>query len=160
MDYKASTDETVKVISIGVTLLFGFIIYRILPFQSKSPLVFYGTIALIAVIYFTSFGLCTWSYRADQKTLTIVAPFYNKTINKSDIQTAELIDTERLGSVIRTFGNGGLFGYYGWYSSSTIGPFFYYGTQKKNRILIEMKNGEKYVITPDDTSILSEIKPQ
>jgi hypothetical protein len=160
MEYKASTDMPVKVISIGVTILFGFIIYRLLPFQSKSPLVFYGSVVLIAFIYLTSFGLCTWSYQTDGKALIIKAPFYTKTINKSDIQTAESIDTDKLGSVIRTFGNGGLFGYYGWYSSSQIGSFFYYGTQRKNRILIEMKNGEKCVITPDDTSILSELKPQ
>jgi hypothetical protein len=57
-------------------------------------------------------------------------------------------------------GNGGLFGYYGWYSSSNIGSFFCYGTQRKNRILIQMKSGEKFIITPDDTGILAEIKPK
>jgi len=158
MDYKASTDMTVKVMSIGVTVLFAFIIYRMAAFQSKSPLMFYGVIGLILAIYLVSFGLCTWSYRVDEKSLVIVAPFYNKTISKQDIQTAELIDKDKLGSVIRTFGNGGLFGYYGWYSSSNIGPFFFYGTQHKNRILIQMKNGEKYIITPDDVSILAALK--
>jgi hypothetical protein len=160
MDYKASTDMTVKVLSIGVTILFGFIIYRVLAFQSKAPLIFYGTISIISIIYFASFGLCTWAYRTDEKSLTIVAPFYNKTFSKEDIQTAELVDSGKLGSMIRTMGNGGLFGYYGWYNSSNIGSFFYYGTQRKNRILIQMKNGEKYIITPDDTSLLSELQPK
>ncbi len=81
MDYKASTDVTIKVISIGVTVLFGLIIYRMVAFHSKSPLMFYGVTAFLLITYAVTFGLCTWSYKTDEKSLVIVAPFYNKTFN-------------------------------------------------------------------------------
>jgi hypothetical protein len=63
--------------------------------------------------------------------------------------------------VIRTGGIGGLFGYYGWFRSSNLGSIFYYATQSKNRILIELNDGEKIMITPDDPlALLMDLKTQ
>ena len=51
---------------------------------------------------------------------------------------------------IRTFGNGGVFGYTGYFYKKGIGSMLWYCTQRANYILIEKTNGKKIVITPDD----------
>lgn len=159
MDYKASTDLSVRLITIVVTILFACVIYRMIAFNLKAPIVSYGVVTLLVATYLGSFGLCTWSYKLNETSLVIVAPFYNKTINKVDIQKVEAIERLQLGGLIRTFGNGALFGYYGWFRGTKIGSFFFYGTQMKNLILIQMQDGSKYIITPDDPSIISAIEP-
>jgi hypothetical protein len=166
MDYKASTDLTVRIVTIAVTILFAGIVGRMAMIirssaadDPKMSYILYAGIGFVFLIYFVSFGLCTWSYRVDEKSLIIIAPFYKKTINKQDISHASLIEKDNLGSVIRTGGIGGLFGYYGWFRGSKVGSFFMYATQMKNLILIETKDGKKYIITPDDVSMVSAIEP-
>ncbi len=50
----------------------------------------------------------------------------------------------------RILGNGGLFGYTGYYRNSTFGNMRWFATQRKNYILIEKNNGQKIIITPDE----------
>jgi hypothetical protein len=86
MEYKASTDVVVKLVTIGVTILFAFIIYRMMVVRSVAPgrvwpFISYGVTAFILITYFVGFGLCTWLYRTDTKHLIIVAPLYSRTID-------------------------------------------------------------------------------
>jgi hypothetical protein len=65
-----------------------------------------------------------------------------------------LVDKSEFRTLIRTFGVGGLFGYYGYYYSSSLGKLILYTTQRKNLILIEQKVGRKVLLSPDGTSML------
>lgn len=67
----------------------------------------------------------------------------------SEISTVQLLEDKDLSGAVRTFGNGGLFGYTGKYYKNPFGSMTWYCTQRKNYLLIEKKDGKKIVITPD-----------
>lgn len=66
------------------------------------------------------------------------------------IKEVHVMEYSDLGFVIRTFGNGGLFGYTGWYYSKKIGKMRWYARQRKNIVLLTLSNGKKILLTPDD----------
>ena len=63
--------------------------------------------------------------------------------------TAREISNNDMGLTIRTFGVGGLFGYFGKFFNSKIGRLTMYGTRRNNTVLIETDN-KKIILTPDD----------
>ena len=164
MEYKASTDMMAKFITVAIALLFAYMIYDQLRFYPEVPLQyrpasFYGAI-ILGIAFILGFALSTRKYIVNADSLVIVTPFHSRTLLKQDFFRVDIINRKDLGFMIRMFGNGGLFGYYGWYRAANLGNFFFYGTQMKNLLLIQMKTGRKYIITPDDTSILSELQPK
>lgn len=68
------------------------------------------------------------------------------------------LSAREIGTMIRTFGNGGLFGYYGKFHSSKLGSMTLYATQSKNRILIKTIHGSQIMITPDDLSLVEALQ--
>jgi hypothetical protein len=70
-----------------------------------------------------------------------------------DLNQMELVRTvskKEMGLPIRTFGNGGLFGYTGSYFSERIGNMTWYATRTDNFVLVLLKGGKKLVLTPDE----------
>jgi len=51
---------------------------------------------------------------------------------------------------IRLFASGGLYGFYGLFRVYKLGNVWMYVTNRKNIILIKLKGGNKYMISPDD----------
>lgn len=68
------------------------------------------------------------------------------------------LDTLAKMITIRTFGVGGLLGYFGKFYTPQIGHMTFYATQRTNRILIVDKQGKKFLLTPDDISLIEKIK--
>ena len=52
--------------------------------------------------------------------------------------------------VIRTFGVGGLFGYYGQFYNSKIGSMTWYATRQNNTVLVRTIDNKNIVLTPDE----------
>lgn len=75
-----------------------------------------------------------------------------------DIEQVRAVEEGEMNGLIRTFGVGGLFGYFGKYYANRIGNMTLYATQRKNRILIITKQHKKIVITPDDLSMLEKLE--
>ena len=84
----------------------------------------------------------------------------NRVIKISEIIEIKTVDSNDLSGTIRTFGNGGLFGYYGKYYNSKFGNMIWYVTQRRNRILIETNQGKKIIISPDDIGMVEKVKAQ
>ncbi len=80
--------------------------------------------------------------------ITIDRKWYPVTIDFSDIKSIRIVEKEEMKGVIRTFGNGGLFGYTGSYYNKKMGSMRWYCTQRCNFIMIET-SGNKIIITPD-----------
>ncbi|MFM9008864.1 MAG: PH domain-containing protein [Bacteroidota bacterium] len=64
-----------------------------------------------------------------------------------DIRRMDAADTKGL---IRTFGNGGLFGYTGRYYSPAIGQQSWYCSRRTGLVVIRLKHGIPVVFSPDD----------
>ena len=74
------------------------------------------------------------------------------------ISLPRTVEKDEIVTLIRTFGNGGLFGYYGKFYSSKLGNITLYATQSRNRVLIKTIHGTQIMITPDDLSLVEALQ--
>lgn len=165
MEYKASLDTLAKGITIGIFILLIAIgqksVRALLVAQGDTTtiLIHSGTLLLFVAILLGSWLYAPQSYTVDSNDLTINRPIGKVSFKLSDIkQVRTLADNETKGT-IRTFGVGGLFGYFGKFHTPGIGHSTFYATQRKNKILIISSNDKKIVITPDDNSLVEKLKP-
>jgi hypothetical protein len=159
MKYAASYDNTVKAVTLLVFAVMVFVSVNLIRHAPAADLTTrYIVMALLWVFMVVVYGFSITRYEVTNDALRIVRPFATKTIELNNITHIQALPTEALGTLIRTFANGGLFGYYGQYKSSTIGYFTFYGTQRKNHILIETTTPQRLVITPDDMALLDALK--
>lgn len=163
MEYKSSLDTLAKIITIGVVILFFFVGQQsvksllVAKGDSSTILIHVGVLLLLVVIIIGSWLYAPKSYTVGKTDLTINRPIGKVNINLADIsQVRSVSDTEMRGT-IRTFGVGGLFGYFGKYYTPGIGHITFYATQRTNKILIVNKKGKKFILTPDDIGLLEKI---
>jgi hypothetical protein len=152
MTYKASFDNLTKIVTIGVSILFAFIFLLpliIIKDGSDNQNAIYTRVAML-LFYIITYGFSTKSYQLTQDEVIIRRLFGNVKIKRSEITSVEIIEKEQMGWIIRTFGVGGLFGYWGRFSSSKLGSMTWYATRKNKIVLITKINNKKIVITPDE----------
>lgn len=159
MTYKASLDNLAKIASISITLLFVFILYfqyPILQHESYWLTVFIS--ALLVSTYAISLGYSPRAYQITEDSLIINRLFYNAKYERRKIEKVEILNKEQMGFAIRTFGVGGLFGYFGYYASKNQGSMLWYATQREKFVMIHLEGNKKIVLTPDDAiSFVSEL---
>lgn len=164
MEYKASLDTLAKIITGGTIILFLFLGYRsvniltVSQVDTTSILIHGGLLLFLIAVILGGYLFAPQSYLVDSTDLTIVRPVNNKKIKLADITEISTIAEGGMTGTVRTFGVGGLFGYYGKYYNSTFGSMTFYTTQRKNQILIQTKQGNKIIISPDDNSIIEKLK--
>jgi hypothetical protein len=151
MKYKASLDTMAKAISflfvmIAVLMLFFPKLISI-DNQRLNELFFISPILIIVTII--CFILKPSYYILEDETIIIHRIFKDVKILRSDILKVELVPAEKLKWSIRTFGVGGLFGYFGKFYNRNIGSMTWYATQRKNFVLIKTSK-KNIIITPDE----------
>lgn len=162
-EYHASFDLTTKIVTAVIAVLnIPFIYYTYHNF-SKSPdeiwiriglgLMLGLVISMIPITYLFH----TKFYTLTTEALLIHRPLSIKTILLRDIDQVRIPDQSEFSGTIRTFGVGGIFGYYGKFYNTALGHMNWFVTQRQNRILITLKSGKKIVISPDDTSLAEAI---
>ena len=152
MNYKASFDNLTKITTIGVSILFAVIFFVPLIFitdGSGDKNAIYTRAAGLA-IYIITYGFSTKDYQLTTDEIIVRRLFGNVKIKRSEILSVEIIEKEQMGWIIRTFGVGGLFGYWGKFSSSTLGSMTWYATRKNKIILIKTIKNKRIVITPNE----------
>jgi hypothetical protein len=163
MDYKASKDMTVKIITIGVIILFAFLGYKsligIIHSNGKLTLILIHSSVLIFLVgtLLLCFLYAPQKYSITENKLIIHRPISDKYILIDSITEIRKVDKSELKGTIRTFGVGGLFGNYGKFYIPALGNVTLFATQSKNYVLI-ITNKRKILITPDDLGIIEHIK--
>lgn len=159
MEYRASLDMPAKILTVLCFLLFGYIIYSNSHLKNiPVVLSILITVSLFAT-FITAFLFAPSRYIVSNDSLIIVRPANKVIIRLSEIKEARLLLKNEIGTLIRTWGSGGLFGYYGHFRSTRLGKLKLYTTRRNNRILITTVDDYRLVISPDDTSILSLLCP-
>jgi len=164
MNYKASLDK----FAIGITI-FIIILFIVLGCNSANEIIkANGNVSNalahtgILIFFVLTLVICYLyapvSYSISSSDLTIIRRAHNKAIHLSEISEVQRITNEDLKGMIRTFGVGGLFGYFGRFYNSKLGHLIVFATQRKNQILIKTNNGKKIIITPDDASMIENLK--
>lgn len=163
MEYKVSFDAYAKVVITFVTFLFiGIIAFHIDLAASHSnsfPLILTGvfTAALLIGIYGVCYSYRPLKYVVEPGRLIIKRPLKDKVIAFSEIKDVYAIKKDSMGWTWKTFGNGGLFGFYGEFRSDRYGDMTWYATRKSNYVMLETTDG-KVVLTPDNLEMVNEIK--
>jgi len=151
-EYKSSLDVVARVVPwfllfiaavIAVPLGSNFSAMGI----SALPALLFGPVLIVA-LYISMYLLKTLSIGVDDHAITINRKVKPVSILFSEISSIRRVDDMRFA--IRTLGNGGVFGYTGYFYKKGIGTMLWYCTQRANYILIEKTSGKKIVITPDD----------
>lgn len=75
-------------------------------------------------------------------------------ISRQEIASVREIDPREMKRAWRMAGNGGVFGYTGWYSSSNLGKMRWFVTRRDRAVLVEMQSGRKYLLSPDEPQAL------
>lgn len=151
MTYKASLDLQAKFITIIITILFAAIIIGGLSVtKGVNPLIPIFTAVFLTAIYFIVFALRPISYTLTTDTLIIHRLFKDVEINRSQIAKTELLAKDQTSWSVRTFGVGGLFGYFGKFANSKLGSMTWYATRKDRMVLVLSTNNKKIIVTPDD----------
>lgn len=151
MIYKTSMDKVTKGITIGVTILFAVIIiaqYNILK-DTSHTIPNYTTITLL-ILYFITFAFRPINYEITDELLIVHRIFKAVKISKNSIKSVELIDKDKIRPALRTFGVGGVFGYYGKFANFKMGTMTWYATRKNNTVLVLTKDNKKIILTPND----------
>ncbi len=152
--FKASIDNfsafaSLFVIGLSVSLFLGL-------FNSGNQLsiigISIGTILnfFVLLLVLTFFLLRTTSYTVSESAIIINSLLLPYIINRNEIASIAIVSKADMSGVYRTFGNGGLFGYTGYYRNAKFGTMRWFATQRKNYVLIEKTDGKKIVITPDE----------
>jgi len=151
MTYKTSLDKTAIVITICVTILFAVIIggqYSIIKDAGRAIPIYTTTACLL--IYFMAFAFRPINYVVTKDELIVSRPLLNVHIKRADIKSVELIERNKITGSIRTFGVGGLFGYYGNFANFSLGRMTWYATRKDTPVLVKIIDNKKIIFTPND----------
>ncbi|QES87391.1 PH domain-containing protein [Rhizosphaericola mali] len=148
MVFKTSMSKSVKIITISISIVFILQIGYSIFFKDKYS----GLISIFLIsTYFYSFLSKPKNYELTKTDIIIRRFIFTKIIDREEVEKVELLDADRVKGIYRIFGNGGLWGYVGTFSSRRLGIFQAYMTGFHNLILIQLKNDKKIVISPYDT---------
>src|SRR5215203_1263193 len=160
MVYKASLDKTAIIITVGITILFAVIIggqHSVVKNAGRAVPVF--TTAACLSAYIISYAFRPLGYLVTGEELVVRRPLSNVRFKRTDIRSAERVDRSTIGGSIRTFGVGGLFGYYGHFASFAMGRMTWYATRRDNAVLVKTKMNKKIILTPDEPDqLVAELK--
>ena len=137
--YTASYDFLVKsILVLVVILLIGSIVLKE-----------YSATLILTSVFIVSYVLSPQYYEVHSSKITIHRFWKNVELDTSQISLFRILEKSELKFAIRTIGVGGMFGYYGWYYNKMMGKMLWYNTQRKNNVLIQMKDGKKIILSPD-----------
>ncbi len=153
--FSVSMDSFAKNITSILPLI--ILVLVLIPLNSKNEIDIIESIlplALVFLVYLFCFLYRPIDYRTTDNKLIINRLIKKVILDKSEVLNVELLTNEDLKWTIRTFGVGGLFGYFGKFRNSKIGNMTWYATRRNHAILINLKDGQKIVITPDNPESL------
>lgn len=158
-EFKAPYSRFVKVVTIATTTLlislstyFLYILTTVdegsIAFLAPLPIVL--TLLLIIPFLFSPRG-----YALTEAGVLIKRPIGGILIPYGNIANVRVV-TEGLGRGIRLWGSGGLYGFIGLFHIKNLGRVWVYATDHNKMVLIETRQGTKYIISPDDPTAFIE----
>lgn len=160
MKSDASLDWLAKILT---TLLFGMTILLLCLLVSASQS-YKGLSAGAGAFILGATILYCYLYSVRYYQITDNQLVVNRVIGAVNFDLGTLHSVERYpdikkGISIRTFGNGGLFGYFGHFYNDGIGRFKMYSTRHRNFWILSF-GAEKVGISPDDPAFIEFLRQQ
>lgn len=153
--FKATPDKPAQYIPLAM-VAFGLLMAFIGTLQGQRELLMVyalpGLILLCVLIgcwYYAPLG-----YEVTARELRVKRRAGDWILPRSAIRSVKKLQQSELGPAWRMAGNGGVFGYTGYYSSSSIGRMRWFVTRRGNYILIGREKGVSVLLSPDDPDAL------
>ena len=147
--FKTSLGTASKVITLVITVLFiSILLSNFIWFKEKNSAIFLIPIfiAIYAVcIYFMPLG-----YRITEGEIIIQRILSTVRFKIDDIKSLQQIGKHTIAGSRRTFGNGGLFGFTGYFANAAVGKMNWFVTRKDTLVLIDFHDGKKIIISPNE----------
>jgi uncharacterized protein (DUF58 family) len=151
MDFEsASLSTSARIITILTALLLFGIAGYIALYSHLSLTVKIASIALVLAILLSGWLFSPISYVVTDTRVVVRRPLFNVLINRGDI-TNVIVDPVAMRGSIRLGGNGGLFGFTGYFRNSKLGSYKAYATDPARAVVVETRDGV-YVLTPKNVS--------
>jgi hypothetical protein len=153
--FSASLDNLSKIVTALVAPIFTLLPLLVLfALRTQKDKTYLGGFIVMYIIFLGIFLFLYFywiqGYTVKDNKLIIHKKMGTVTYNIDEFKKVQVVSKEEMGWVVRLFGNGGLFGYNGYFTSKTFGKMKWYSTKRFPMILIEKNNGFKITITPDD----------
>jgi hypothetical protein len=161
--YTASLDTTAKGITAFSLLFAAFACYiAIRSIRRANGRKRTVIIHSISILLFVSINAGCYLYAPEKYVvgnfdIAINRPMGDIVIHVKDILEIRVLKENELEGTSRTFGVGGLFGYYGSYYNKVLGDMKWYATNQNNMVIIRSRQGDAIVISPDDKYFVGRI---
>lgn len=147
--FKAPWGNTlIAVTSIVGLLLVGIVLLGLLVGPRSNPIWIGSMVVLPVVILVATACLGVWGYRIQNQTLYIQRLGWETAIALAHLESAEQVPAAMKGS-IKTWGNGGLFGFVGRFRNATLGPYQAYATDLTRTVVLTFPD-RKIVLSPEE----------
>ncbi len=152
--FKASMDNTTKVMTALVILILAGV--SVLPAKELlAPDVSRGDVIrnVLVLVFLLAVPVGTWMYAPSWYEINAGRLVIHRNVGQVSIALSEIAEVKQqdgvIGRSIRTFGVGGLFGFYGKFYTDGVGSATFYATQRKNWVWVKLKSGKNILLTPD-----------
>ena len=138
--FSASYDKSTKLISAGIFVL-------MLLLAVVIPGVFMGCLGALLLV--ATYAWSPRSYTIAERSILVKRLIGTARIPLDGIREARIATPDDFRGCLRLLGNGGLFGYYGQFSTTKLGECKWYVTNRSNAVVIVTRTGTT-VFSPDD----------
>lgn len=158
MHSTATLDKTAKIITVIMLLVLVGLLYPVLKEGKTGGSIFTAVIdSLLFFLTVYSYYFSTSGYQIANGKLIIERPVGKKVISLKDLKAVYSFPKTEKGLTIRTLGNAGLFGYFGYFHNDKIGRFKMYSAKGWDFHILEFGK-EKIGISPDDPEFIEALK--
>jgi hypothetical protein len=161
--YTASLDTTAKVITSLVIIAAIALCHWSIRSLRKAKgdilaiIMHVFIVFLVVAIPIGSYLYSPRKYVVGNFDIVVNRPIGDVVVHVTDIMEIRAANPGEMSETTRTFGVGGLFGYYGNYATKRGGPMSWYATNYNNLVIIHTKQGETIVLSPDDKDFVGKM---
>ena len=138
--FAASYDLTTKIVSAIVVVI-------LLAVAAAVHNIFVGCLTLLVLIF--AFAYSPRAYVISERAITVGRLIGNVLVPMENVREARRSDADDLRGCVRLWGSGGLFGYYGLFTTTKLGRCTWYVTNRKNMVVI-VAESKTTLYSPDD----------
>jgi hypothetical protein len=146
MEFAAPWDKLLKITTVFVCALIFFVV-GLPPYKPDWILLVKAALPFLVLLF--SWLWAPRAYRIEGNEVIVLRNFGQSRIPLPGLKSARMLDKTELRGTIRTFGVGGLFGYFGKFYSTKLGSQTWYVTDRSRVVLLDTARG-KYLLSPDN----------
>ena len=135
--------------AIIITIIFDAVLISCVISAFRCSIVLFEIIALLVTLLCALFFPIRLIVTED--TIKIRRPIGTVKIEMKDVLSCSIIEDEKrfFDHIIRTFGSGGAYGYWGYFHHDKYGRFRFFVTHRKQCFLVRLKDGKSYAISSE-----------